>query len=616
MTATTASASARLRHIALVAAVGVLAAVLPAAGAPAGAPGDAPQGLNPPPPGAVEVVPGDVDLQYFWMTDDSLWALSTEGTVIRRSLDATDSAVTLGRAEEVVRVEQTAVAAADGTIGYLRPVDPRLVFRAPAGAEEVPAWGTGDAYRWGVGALTADWFVTGDWGNSVVSRATGAQLDLMAVSSAPADSTAASLGRVALAEDRVVWAAGGPRAPGAPGSARRSPGAVRREEGHRAGDEQADLHADVGQRALRAAQDAVRGIALGAVEPTRDGQLDRGVVAVERDGVDGRDDAAAGADHVELLGPYRDLSAPAGHVVPAQQLERPDGRARDTALDVGGEQHGVADEARGLQVHGFAVDARGLGGLHDDAVAHYGDEVGDAQGLFLVVRDEDARRAGGLEGGADVLAERAAQGRVECGEGLVEEDDVGLGGQRPRDGDALLLAAGQLRGHPVAGVREADEREEVLDAFAAAAARGRAATGHAERDVLRDGQVREERALLRDDAHAAALGRHPGAPGDDDAPTDADFAGVGGLEPGDDAQKRGLAAAGVAEERGERARRDVQVHAAQDGRRPEGLVHATDLEAAHAATSVRAAGCAAGPRACTRVRTTVGTAASTTSATA
>lgn len=211
MTATAASASARLRHIALVAAVGVLAAVLPAAGAPAGAPGDAPQGLNPPPPGAVEVVPGDVDLQYFWMTDDSLWALSTEGTVIRRSLDATDSAVTLGRAEEVVRVEQTAVAAADGTIGYLRPVDHRIVFRAPDGAEEVPAWGTGDAYRWGVGALTADWFVTGDWGNSVVSRATGAQLDLMAVSSAPADSTAASLGGVALAEDRVVWAAVGAR---------------------------------------------------------------------------------------------------------------------------------------------------------------------------------------------------------------------------------------------------------------------------------------------------------------------------------------------------------------------------------------------------------------------
>src|SRR5690606_30701819 len=38
---------------------------------------------------------------------------------------------------------------------------------------------------------------------------------------------------------------------------------------------------------------------------------------------------------------------------------------------------------------------------------------------------------------------------VECGGDLVADDELGLGGKRPGDADALLLAAGQFTGEAV-----------------------------------------------------------------------------------------------------------------------------------------------------------------------
>ena len=59
--------------------------------------------------------------------------------------------------------------------------------------------------------------------------------------------------------------------------------------------------------------------------------------------------------------------------------------------------------------------------------------------------------------------------------------------------------------------------------------------------------------MLEDEADAALLRR----PAGDVLAVDEDRALVGGLEPGDDPEQRGLAAAARAEERRERARRDL-----------------------------------------------------------
>ena len=70
---------------------------------------------------------------------------------------------------------------------------------------------------------------------------------------------------------------------------------------------------------------------------------------------------------------------------------------------------------------------------------------------------------------------------------------------------------------------------------------------HAERDVLVDVQVREERVLLEDRVHGALVRRNIV----DLLPTKKDIAAIGCDEAADRAQNRGFAAAGGAEERHE-----------------------------------------------------------------
>ncbi len=83
-----------------------------------------------------------------------------------------------------------------------------------------------------------------------------------------------------------------------------------------------------------------------------------------------------------------------------------------------------------------------------DPGAHHGDAVAERQRLVLVVGDEDRRHADPLEQPADVAAQLPAQSGVEAGERLVEQDHAWLRGERPGQGDPLLLASRQRAGHP------------------------------------------------------------------------------------------------------------------------------------------------------------------------
>ena len=56
---------------------------------------------------------------------------------------------------------------------------------------------------------------------------------------------------------------------------------------------------------------------------------------------------------------------------------------------------------------------RGCGALTDLAISNDGDLVGEREGLVLVVRHEDGRRAGVLQYASNVSANRGSQTRVE-----------------------------------------------------------------------------------------------------------------------------------------------------------------------------------------------------------
>jgi hypothetical protein len=75
---------------------------------------------------------------------------------------------------------------------------------------------------------------------------------------------------------------------------------------------------------------------------------------------------------------------------------------------------------------------------------HHGDPVRQRERLGLVVRHVDERDADLLLQVDELDLHVLAQLRVERGERLVEQQHRRVRDQRPRDGDALLLAAGEL----------------------------------------------------------------------------------------------------------------------------------------------------------------------------
>jgi hypothetical protein len=191
---------------------------------------------------------------------------------------------------------------------------------------------------------------------------------------------------------------------------------------------------------------------------------------------------------------------------------------------------------------------------------HDCEAVGHRQRLLLVVRDVE-------EGDSDLLLERLqldlqrlAELRVEGSERLVEEQHGRVEDERPSQSDALLLAAGELRGLAPLVSRELHELERLSDALADLGLRPLRPL-QAEGDVVEDVQVREEGVVLEDGVHVAVVRRRVR----DVGAVQENLTGGRLLEAGDHAQGRGLPAPGRPEQREELAARHVQVDAVDSG---------------------------------------------------
>ena len=85
-------------------------------------------------------------------------------------------------------------------------------------------------------------------------------------------------------------------------------------------------------------------------------------------------------------------------------------------------------------------------GLDDAAGLHDGDGVGEVSDEGHGVGDEQAGEVvAGLEV-AEEVDDLGGDGDVECGDGLVEDEEGGAEGEGAGDVDALALAAGELVG--------------------------------------------------------------------------------------------------------------------------------------------------------------------------
>ena len=157
----------------------------------------------------------------------------------------------------------------------------------------------------------------------------------------------------------------------------------------------------------------------------------------------------------------------------------------------------TSDEPHGARRLAAAVGRRLA---HRTAVAQHQPLVGDRRDARIVRHQHQrhAARAPHLQQQVeDVPAVRA----VEVAGRLVGEDQRRIVGQRPRDGDALLLAAGQLRRIVMPAIVQADFVEQRLRARGRVAAAGDL---HRHLDVLDRGQRRHEVEELEDEADLLA----------------------------------------------------------------------------------------------------------------
>ena len=113
-------------------------------------------------------------------------------------------------------------------------------------------------------------------------------------------------------------------------------------------------------------------------------------------------------------------------------------------------------------------------GLDDDAEIHHRDPVGDVLHHGEIVRDEDVGEAEPVLQVAQQIEDLRADRDVERRDRLVADDQFRLDRQRPGNGDALALAAGEFVRIAAREARlEADQPQQFLDPFAAARAAAR-----------------------------------------------------------------------------------------------------------------------------------------------
>ena len=202
--------------------------------------------------------------------------------------------------------------------------------------------------------------------------------------------------------------------------------------------------------------------------------------------------------------------------------------------------------------------------------------VRDREGLFLVVCHQQRCHSCGGEQTGDRLAGGGAQPGVERAERFVEQHQHRVSGERTRQRDALLLTSGQLV-RATRRVRRVQRNgfEKLGDAGTHLAA---GITAQSVRDVLPDGQVREKRTVLRDVADTPAMRCHRTSRARHLSSGDGDRSPVGCLEPGDEAQQRGLAAARRSENGGCGARWQIEVDVVQHRVSVERLGESLDVE--------------------------------------
>src|SRR5690606_32287840 len=228
----------------------------------------------------------------------------------------------------------------------------------------------------------------------------------------------------------------------------------------------------------------------------------------------------------------------------------------------------LIDEGRG----GMVVDLFRAADLLNVATVHDHHSVGDLKGLFLIVGDEHTGDVDLVVQPPQPTSQLLAHLGVEGAEGLVEQQHLGLHGQRPRQGHALSLASGKLRRIAVGQPLQLDQLQQLIDPSPNFRLLGPLAPrpyAQPEGDVVEHRHVAEQRIVLEDEANLALAHMDVGRV----FAVKQDLAGVGPLQASNDAQQGRLARTGRTEQGYELTLRNFQIHVVQGYEAAEALVN-------------------------------------------
>src|SRR2546428_532514 len=235
-----------------------------------------------------------------------------------------------------------------------------------------------------------------------------------------------------------------------------------------------------------------------------------------------------------------------------------------------------ADEVRDERGRRPVVDVESVTDLLEDALVHDGDPVGHRERFLLVVRHVDRRDLQLLLDPADLVAHPHAKLRVEIRERLVQQEDLRAEDEGSGQGDALLLAAGELRGITLHDTRETHDLEH-LPGPVLHLRLWEPAEAEPEGDVVRHGHVWPERIALEDHRRRATLRRDVRYV----LSVDEDLAAIGTDESREHAQRRRLPASRGSEKGDELAVLDVEREVVDRGRVLVCLRNAAKIDLGH-----------------------------------
>ena len=186
-----------------------------------------------------------------------------------------------------------------------------------------------------------------------------------------------------------------------------------------------------------------------------------------------------GALDVEVVGPREARGGPLLGVRVLRVVEGEGTEVGLAVLDAPVEDVHVAHEADHEGRRRPVEDLLRRADLLDAALVHDHDAVGHLERLLLVVGHEDAGEADLVVQPPQPAAQLLADLGVERAEGLVEEEHARLDREGAGEGDALALAAGELRGQAVGEPVELDHAQEAHHLLADLRLRGPGARGAA-----------------------------------------------------------------------------------------------------------------------------------------